>query len=65
MSYLTRAEVAATLRVHERTVDRYVRQGLLKAIKAPGPNGSVRISEESLKEYLESQTVQPSAKAAS
>lgn len=49
---LTRAEVAARLRVHEATVDRYIKRGLIGAIKGPGPNGTVRIPEEALDDYL-------------
>lgn len=34
--YLTRAQVAKALQVSERTVDRYITEGLLPAKKLPG-----------------------------
>jgi excisionase family DNA binding protein len=56
---LTRAEVAKRLRVHEHTVDRYIRRGLIKAIKSP--SGIVRIEESALDEYLRVNVVVPDA----
>lgn len=54
---LTTAEVAKRLRVHEVTVRRYIKQGALRAVKGPGPNGQFRVSEEALAEYIDQQTV--------
>ncbi|MGI5162785.1 helix-turn-helix domain-containing protein [Spirillospora sp. CA-253888] len=57
---LTRAEVAERLRVHESTVDRYIKRGLITAHKAPGgPNSTVRISEEALQNYLDQHATHP------
>jgi len=50
---LTRAEVAAKLRVHVGTVDRLIKAGHIVATKAPGTNGSVRIEDEELARYIE------------
>lgn len=55
---LTTSEVAERLRVHEGTVRRYIRQGRIKAMRAPGPNSHIRVSEEALAEYIEGATVQ-------
>jgi len=33
---LTRAEVAAIMRVHQRTVQNWAKQGILRAVKLPG-----------------------------
>lgn len=57
---LTRAEAAERLRVHPHTVDRYIRRGLIKAIKNPGAaNAPVRIEEAELVAYLERHQVEP------
>lgn len=57
--FLTRAEVAERLDVSERTVDRYIRRGLLTAIKTPGaPNGTIRISKESFDQYVQANELQ-------
>lgn len=51
--YLTRAEAAELLRVSERTVDRYIKRGLLTAIQGrPGTQNIVQISERSVTEFL-------------
>ncbi len=55
--WLTKQETAEILRVHEVTVDRYIKRGLLKAIKNPGPNGHVRINKESLDAYIATRAV--------
>jgi excisionase family DNA binding protein len=55
--WLTRAETAEILRVHEITVDRYIKRGLLNAMKNPGPNGHVRIAKASLDAYIASRAV--------
>jgi excisionase family DNA binding protein len=33
---LTRAEVSAIMRVHQRTVQNWAKQGILRAVKLPG-----------------------------
>lgn len=54
---LTRDEAAKRLRVHVGTVDRRIRAGLIRAIKAPGTQGSIRISEEAIADYIKQQTL--------
>ena len=55
--WLTKRETAEILRVCEATVDRYIKRGLIKAIKNPGPNGHVRINQESLDAYIATRAV--------
>ncbi len=55
----TRDEAAGILRVHVRTVDRLIADGLLKASKGPGKNGAVRIADEALADYVERSTLVP------
>lgn len=55
---LTKTEVAEILRVHEATVSRYIKKGLLRAVKNPGTNGHVRIEKESVDEYLAKHVVE-------
>ncbi|WP_165964424.1 helix-turn-helix domain-containing protein [Actinomadura sp. KC216] len=58
--YLTKAEVAERLRVSEKTVDRYIRRGFLKAIKTTDtPQGAVRVTVASYEAYVARQTVTP------
>ena len=47
---LTRKDVALQLQTSERTIDRYIKQGKLKAYKI---GGLVRISEKSLLTFIE------------
>jgi hypothetical protein len=55
----TKAETAEQLRKSQRTVDRYIRDGLLKATKGPGRNGNVMISDAAIAEYLKRQEIVP------
>lgn len=56
--FLTVEEVAEVLRISRWSVGRYIKSGALKAVKADGPNGAVRVPEESgLGEYLRAHTV--------
>ncbi|SCL16504.1 DNA binding domain-containing protein, excisionase family [Micromonospora pallida] len=55
--YLTVDEVAKSLRVSRWSIGRYIKAGALTAIKADGPNGSIRIPLSSLTAYLEAHTV--------
>lgn len=55
--FLTVDEVAAALRVSRWSVGRYIKAGALTALKAGGPNGSVRIPLSSLNAYIEAHTV--------
>ena len=57
MKLLTRKEAAQRLRVHEVTIDRYIRRGVLEAVKMGGLHGPVRIPEQSLLDYVEQHTV--------
>ncbi|MGI5418698.1 helix-turn-helix domain-containing protein [Actinomadura luteofluorescens] len=58
--YLTKAEVAERLRVSEHTVARYIRRGLLTAVKTTDtPQGQVRITTDSFEAYVARQTVTP------
>lgn len=43
--YLTKQEAARYLRIHTRTIDRYIKAGKLKAYKGPG---IVRFKKEDL-----------------
>jgi excisionase family DNA binding protein len=53
--YLSRHEAAKVLNVHVATIDRHIRAGLIKAEKGPGRLGAIRISEESVAEYVKQQ----------
>lgn len=54
MKFLTREEVAKYLRVHPRTVDRWLKSGSLKGYKlGKGKTSLLRISEVELKKFLE------------
>jgi excisionase family DNA binding protein len=55
--HLTVDEVADLLRVSRWSVGRYIKSGALKATKAPGPNGAVRIPISSYQAYIEAHTV--------
>lgn len=55
--FLTVDEVATRLRVSRWSVGRYISSGALKAIKAPGPNGAVRIPESSYAAFITDHTV--------
>ena len=60
--YLTKAEVAERLRVHEHTVARYIRRGLLEAVKTTDtPHGHVRIPTDSYEAFLAKRAVKPGA----
>lgn len=50
--YLTRAEVAEMLKVSTRTVDRYIEDKKLTAVKLPG-NRLVRIPQKSVDALLD------------
>ena len=54
---LTPPEVAEKLRVSERTLYRWIEQGLIKTIQiGPGRAGVVRIRQTDLDAYLEQNT---------
>ena len=54
MEYLTNDEVAKILRVHPRTVDRWLKQGMLKGYKLGNGKTSLwRISKNEVKKFLE------------
>lgn len=54
MEFLTRKEVAKYLRVHERTVDRWIEGGLLKAYKlGEGRTALLRIPKSEIKKFLD------------
>lgn len=53
MEFLTRKEVAKYLRVHERTVNRWVENGLLKAYKlGKGRTALLRFSKKEVERFL-------------
>jgi excisionase family DNA binding protein len=56
MNLLTLRDVAGTLKVSETTVRRMVRDGSLAAYKV-GRRGQLRIREEDLESFLETQRV--------
>jgi excisionase family DNA binding protein len=54
MEYLTNDEVAKILRVHPRTVDRWLKRGMLKGYKLGNGKTSLwRISKNEVKKFLE------------
>lgn len=56
--YLTRHEVAKIVHVYPRTVDRWIKEGKLKAFKL-GDNkmSPVRIRKDDLEEFLQSRRI--------
>jgi excisionase family DNA binding protein len=51
--YFTLEEVAKKLKVSRRTVNRWVENGKMKAVKfSPGP-GHIRITETDLKDFID------------
>ena len=54
MEFLTRSEVAKYFRVHQRTVDRWIENGDLKAYKlGTGRTSSMRIPKTEIDKFLE------------
>ena len=54
MEFLTNDEVAKNLRVHSRTVDRWLKKGLLKGYKlGNGKTALWRISKTEFKKFLD------------
>lgn len=54
IKFLTREEVGDYLRVNPRTVDRWLKKGLLKGYKlGNGPTSMWRIPEDEVKRFLE------------
>ena len=54
MELLTRKEVAKYFRVHERTVDRWIENGSLKAYKlGTGRTALMRIAKSEIQKFLE------------
>jgi excisionase family DNA binding protein len=56
MKLLTLQEVADTMKVFESTVRRLIRRGLIAAYKV-GDRGQLRVKEDDLDKYVESQRV--------
>lgn len=66
MQYLSVATVAQQLGVGRDTVLSLIKRGEVEAIKlGDARNASVRISEDSFREYLERRTVNPEPEKAS
>lgn len=60
MKFLTREDVAKYLRVHPRTVDRWLKSGSLKGYKlGKGKTSLLRISEVELNKFLEKSKTKP------
>ncbi|GAA4238719.1 hypothetical protein GCM10022254_55830 [Actinomadura meridiana] len=60
VQYLTKAEVAERLGVSEYTVGRYIRKGLLTAMKTTDTQqGAVRVTVASYEAYVARHTVSP------
>jgi excisionase family DNA binding protein len=57
--HLTVDEVAGLLRVSRWSVGRYIKSGALKATKADGRNGAVRIPLSSYAAFIEDHTEHP------
>lgn len=55
--HLTVDEVADLLRVSRWSIGRYIKSGDLKATKAPGKKGAVRIPVSALAAYIDEHTV--------
>ncbi|MFY1588951.1 helix-turn-helix domain-containing protein [Micromonospora sp. WMMD734] len=55
--HLTVDEVAALLRVSRWSVGRYIKSGALRATKADGRNGAVRIPSSSYEAFIADHTV--------
>jgi excisionase family DNA binding protein len=55
--HLTVDDVANILRVSRWSVGRYIKSGALRATKATGRNGAVRIPVSALSAYIEAHTV--------
>ena len=54
MKYLNREEIAKELRVHVRTVERWLRKGMIKGYKlGEGRTALWRIPETEFKKFLE------------
>ena len=54
MEFMTRAEVAKYLRVHPRTVDRWLQKGMLKGYKlGKGKTALLRIPKSEVKRFLD------------
>lgn len=58
-AYLSMEEVAKRLGVVEKTIDKYVRQGRLKAVKNPISGSVVGIRESDLQEFLTGKPAEP------
>jgi excisionase family DNA binding protein len=57
MEFLTKEEVAKELRVHQRTVERWLKKGLLKGYKlGKGKTSLWRISRSEFKKFLNKHT---------
>lgn len=55
MEFYTRQEVAKLLGVHVRTIDRWVRTGILKGYKfGSGKNAKIRIDKKEVDEFIRS-----------
>ena len=53
MEFLTRGEVAKYLKVHERTIDRWIEAGRLKAYKfGTGKTATLRILKSEFEKFL-------------
>jgi len=54
MKFLTREEVAKYFRVHTRTVERWLKQGILKGYKlGKGKTALLRIPKSEVKRFLD------------
>jgi excisionase family DNA binding protein len=54
MEFLTRKEVAKYFRVHEKTIDRWIKSGELKGYKlGAGPAALWRIPKGEIKKFLD------------
>lgn len=49
LDYLTPAQIASVLQVSSRTVNRWIDEGKLEAVRLPGIN---RISQEAFQEFI-------------
>jgi excisionase family DNA binding protein len=58
-TYYTLDEIAERLKVSRRTVNRWVVEGTLPAIRLAAQGGSVRVAESDLRNFLEERRTAP------
>jgi excisionase family DNA binding protein len=57
--FFTPEEIAERLKVHKRTVQRWIIAGTLRAYRFGGQSGSVRVTKEDLEHFLKERETRP------